>query len=93
MVGEVITSSDGVSFHMGWNCSLKSDTIIFVLRAHKRVNVGLRVNMAMLGYVDDGLSSLFGTLLILRYPLHSYLSNPRKTHPFVATAWTDFQVF
>ena len=52
----------------------------------RKVNVRLRVNMAMLGYVDDGLSSFFRTLLILRYPLQSYLSNPRKTHPFVATA-------
>lgn len=36
MVGVVITSNDGVSFHMGWNCSLELDTIIFFLRAHER---------------------------------------------------------
>jgi len=49
---------------------------IFVLRAHERPMLGCEL-MAMLGYVDDGLSSFFGTLLILRYPLQSYLSNPR----------------
>ena len=52
----------------------------------RKINVRLRVNMAMLGYVDDDLSSFFRTLLILRYPFQSYPSNPRKTHPFVATA-------
>lgn len=53
----------------------------FLSEGPRKVNVRLRVNMAMLGYVDDSLSSFFGTLLILRYPLQSYLSNPRKTHP------------
>jgi len=40
MVGVVITSSDGVSFHMEWNCLLESDTIIFFLRAHERSMLG-----------------------------------------------------
>lgn len=40
MVREVIISSYGVSFHMRWNCSLESDTMIFVLRAHERSMLG-----------------------------------------------------
>jgi hypothetical protein len=60
----------------------------FLSKGPRKVNVRLRVNMTMLGYVDDSLSSFFGTLLILRYPLRSYLSNPHRTHP-----QTDFQVF
>lgn len=40
MVGVVITSSDGVSFHMEWNRLLESDTIIFFLRAHERSMLG-----------------------------------------------------
>ena len=41
----------------------------FLSEGPRKVNVMLRVSMAMLGYVDDGLSSFFGTLLILGYPL------------------------
>lgn len=40
MVGVVITSSDGVSFHMERNCSLESDTIIFFLKAYERLMLG-----------------------------------------------------